>query len=487
MAGRRNRPDAVGLYSEVGLSGAVIFLSVIVLVAVVTTVFATIRPPSIGQIEREIWVDWAHLTSDSTGFTLVDQIVEGRQAAARERISAFGRLIEDQGERFVIPTSVRSIRILTPDGEAFADWRSPLSDSADKNWNILDIELSDPDEGVVGSLEVGYKFYVRGVGGTGSFESISRLLSRYHWTLWPVSIVATIVLVGLVAYLSRVRERAGRLRAQAVTLELAHQMCHELRNGLWAFSLEGRNLRQLFQTVEDYFRAEPEALEAARKRLQLSDADNERFLRAYRKSLTAQGVDPGADVLPCAEMAKESYQQIESFSRYINLTVEELDRNLLGTRADWDPTLMRLSDAWKEACDLLEMRFRSAGVAHRDRIDADDDLVIADRRALVHIFVNLAKNAIEAMRDTPPPRVLEVEIGVDASRVLCALRNRGKTIAPNDLPHIFRRGFSTKHGAGRGTGLALVEQSVRQLDGAITVTSDNADGTCVSLSFPKAG
>jgi signal transduction histidine kinase len=332
-------------------------------------------------------------------------------------------------------------------------------------------------------LEVGYKFYGSGLE---SLPNIRRLQVLYTRGLWLVGVLATVVLVALLVNVSRLRERADRLRNQQITLELAHQMCHELRNGLWAFSLEGKNLRQFFNLVDGYFKAEPAAFERAAGQLNLEPAAEKRLRRTYVKAIAAAGVDPQTDLLPCAEMAKDAFQQIESFSRYINLTVEELDRNLLGAVGQWQPARVRLSEAWTEACDLLQMRFKSAGVVPHDERATDEDWINADRRSLVHVFVNLAKNATEAMRDSKGSRDLEFKVESTQGQVICTVHNRGRAIAQEDLPFIFRRGYSTKPGAGRGTGLALVHESISRMGGKVEVSSSPEDGTWFRLSFPQA-
>jgi signal transduction histidine kinase len=132
------------------------------------------------------------------------------------------------------------------------------------------------------------------------------------------------------------------------------------------------------------------------------------------------------------------------------------------------------------------MRFKSAGVAHVERIETATDWVMADKRALTHVFVNLAKNAIEALRDRPGTRALTFTVRSDPRLVHCSVHNLGEPISREHLRYIFRRGFSTKAGAGRGTGLALVHESVHRMQGTIAVTSTVEEGTTFYLAFPKA-
>lgn len=478
----RKTVHADGLRRELGLSGVLTVLGFLTLIAVFTILFPILRPPTVEEVERDIWADWARLSVDSQGLTITDALIDGHRPAAQQLLETMGNLIVNQGDRFVVPTSVMYLRIRDREGEVFAEWqRRRVNDES--LWRELQIPLSDPVEGPVGELEVAYRFYSAGLE---SLPQIRRLQELYTVAAFTVAILALVTLFAALANLSRIRERAGRLQSQQITLDLARQMCHELRNGLWAFSLEGKNLRQLFGLVDEFFRVFPTALFAAATKAGLDETKAQRLKRYLYKSLADEHLDPELDMASSNDMAKEADAQIQSFTRYINLTVEELDRNLLGTNEAWHAEVVRLSDGWHEACELLRMRFRSAGVSTVESIESDADWVQGDRRALVHIFVNLAKNAVEAVRNQPEPRQIHFHLTVSGDVVQCRVRNFGVPIPPQHLPHLFTRGFSTKQGAGRGRGLALVLDSVERMDGSITVTSSEAEGTCFHLELPQA-
>lgn len=470
-------------WSDFGLPGIFVFLSVVALLALVTMLVAAIRPPTVEELERDIWADWARYATDSQGRTLVDQLLDHRQPAGRQLVTNLGNLIANFGDQFVVRTAVRYLRIRDRTGAVFANWELPTADADDLGWKDLVLDLKDPNDFRVGTLEVAYRFYG---GGLESLPNIRRLQGLYRAALWLAGVLALVSLMAIIANILRLRERAKRVQSQQVTLDLAHQMCHELRNGLWAFSLESKNLRQLFQLVDDYFRVAPRAMEAAANRLAIEPGRWERFQRLLTKELAASQVDPQTDLLPTNDMARQAEAQIESFARYINLTVEELDRYLLGTAGPWEAVRLRLRDVWFEACELLRLRFRSAGVETCDDFQTDDDWIEADRRALVHAFVNLAKNAIEAMRDRPAPRRIIFQVTADDATVHCSLTNSGAPIAPAHLPRVFESGFTTKQGAGRGTGLTIVRESMLRMGGTITVTSSQEGGTCFQLQFPRA-
>ncbi|MFO0945105.1 MAG: HAMP domain-containing sensor histidine kinase [Planctomycetota bacterium] len=482
MRSSRHSVNDGGISSELGPSGLLTVLGFLALVALVILLFPVVRPPTVEEVERDIWSDWARLSVDSEGKTIVDGLLENRRAASQRLLETLGKLVSSEGDRFVVRTDVRYLRIRDRQDQVFAEWRSQSEDDVFGNWKEITVNLEDPLEGKVGTLEVAYQFYG---GGLESLPNIRRLRETYSLAFLLVAALALVTMIAALANLSRIRERAGRLQSQQVTLDLARQMCHELRNGLWAFSLEGRNLRRLFAVVDEYFAALPLAITEALGRVGLDSGQQERFQRQLEKSLAAKGVDPNSDVRSSNELAKDAEQQIQSFTRYINLTVEELDRNLLGSNLHWEPKTIRLTEGWNEALELLQLRLRSAGVEWLMDAAAEEDWIVGDRRALVHLFVNLVKNAVEAMRESPSPRIVRFGVVVERGEVRCHVRNGGKPIAAEHLPHIFQPGFSTKAGAGRGTGLALVAESVARMHGSIRVSSSEVEGTTFHLVFPQ--
>lgn len=461
--------------------GLATFFAVAALVAGITVLFVLIRPPTVEEVERDIWSDWARLATDAQGRTIVDQLLDDHQAAGQRLLESLGRLIESGGDGFVVPTRVRYLRIRDRSGDVFAQWIGE-SGSPTSGWKELSLPLIDPKENrAVGALEVSFQFYGAGLE---SLPHIRRLERTYAAAFWLVVLLAAVILLAVFVNIARLRERAGRLESQRIALELARQMCHELRNGLWAFSLEGKNVEQLFAAIDDFAEHAPEALRQACRRCGLSDEETRRLERAYGRQLADRRLEPGVDLASANQLARQAHVQIESFSRYISLTVEELDRNLLGAAGQWTPAPLRVYDAWEEACRLLELRLRGAGVEiHADR-PVSDDWVLADHRALVHVFVNLLKNAVEEMRTLPPPRRIDLRIERQGSEILCSVANAGREIPARELEHLFKPGWSTKPGPGRGTGLVLVQQALARMGARIQAEGRAGGGAVFRLRFP---
>ena len=58
----------------------------------------------------------------------------------------------------------------------------------------------------------------------------------------------------------------------------------------------------------------------------------------------------------------------------------------------------------------------------------------------------------------------------------------GSGIAPDDLPHIFERGYGTD--GGNGLGLTICRDIIESTGGAIAVTETNEAGTTIAFTVP---
>ena len=108
----------------------------------------------------------------------------------------------------------------------------------------------------------------------------------------------------------------------------------------------------------------------------------------------------------------------------------------------------------------------------------------ADEAQLRQAFLNLIRNAREAMVSAPVKR-LRISVAHDrrARRVVVQVADSGAGIDQAHVGKIFDPFFSTK-AQGTGLGLALVQQIVVDHGGQIDVESAPGQGTTFTLSFP---
>jgi len=105
---------------------------------------------------------------------------------------------------------------------------------------------------------------------------------------------------------------------------------------------------------------------------------------------------------------------------------------------------------------------------------------LLDRDRMREAFINLIKNAIEAMPDGGA-----LKVSTSFRERLCKVRfeDEGRGIADDDLPHIFEVYYTTKD-EGSGLGLAQVYQVIREHGGRIDVKSRLGKGSVFTVALP---
>lgn len=99
--------------------------------------------------------------------------------------------------------------------------------------------------------------------------------------------------------------------------------------------------------------------------------------------------------------------------------------------------------------------------------------VLAERRALEQVLINLVDNAIKY---TPQGGEIRISIADEAGQAVIEVANTGPGIPAKHLPRVFERFYRVDAGrsrelGGTGLGLSIVKHLVAKLEGEITVDS----------------
>jgi len=108
--------------------------------------------------------------------------------------------------------------------------------------------------------------------------------------------------------------------------------------------------------------------------------------------------------------------------------------------------------------------------------------IAADIELLDQALINLVRNAIEALRDTPEGRISLSAHRDPDGRVAIVVADNGPGIAPDQREKIFVPFFTTKR-QGSGVGLTLVRQIATAHGAAVDVSSTPGGGATVSMRF----
>ncbi len=115
------------------------------------------------------------------------------------------------------------------------------------------------------------------------------------------------------------------------------------------------------------------------------------------------------------------------------------------------------------------------------------DPIEAQRSKLIHVLVNLIKNAKEAMSENDPEeKAITIKTWQDHNRVYLSISDNGPGIPEEDVKKIFTHGFSTKS-SGHGFGLHSSANYMKEMKGEITVDNNkNGRGAIFTLIFQKS-
>lgn len=108
--------------------------------------------------------------------------------------------------------------------------------------------------------------------------------------------------------------------------------------------------------------------------------------------------------------------------------------------------------------------------------------ISGDPVLLEQVMINLLKNALEAVQDTPDGQVLMSADRDEQMRTLIRISDNGQGIPEANMEQIFVPFFTTKP-TGSGIGLSLARQIMRQHQGDIQVVSEEGKGTVFTLIF----
>jgi len=129
-----------------------------------------------------------------------------------------------------------------------------------------------------------------------------------------------------------------------------------------------------------------------------------------------------------------------------------------------------------------------------DRYGVDFDLqipdpaprLLADRVQLEQVLLNIMRNAVEAVALQPEERRrVTLRARLAGGFVEIDISDRGEGIAPENLPRVFDRYFTTREG-GTGLGLYIVREIVRAHGGQIGVAPNPDGGVTFHIRWPAA-
>jgi two-component system sensor histidine kinase PhcS len=139
------------------------------------------------------------------------------------------------------------------------------------------------------------------------------------------------------------------------------------------------------------------------------------------------------------------------------------------------------------------LRFLSNEMKDKATIEiklAAQQSVRANKNKLIHVFVNLIQNSLDAMKEKPFPNGEKPTIWIEGQETKDAscliVRDNGPGIASEHIDKIFDPFYTTKDvGEGMGLGLSICYRIMQECQGKISVRTEPGKFCEFTLEFPK--
>lgn len=235
--------------------------------------------------------------------------------------------------------------------------------------------------------------------------------------------------------LSESRQKLAQQQRQLAWREMARQIAHEIKNPLTPMKLSIQHLQR-----------------------SLGNKDDSRFKKQFRRT-TATLIEQIDSLVHIAN-------EFSSFARLPKRKVVVLD----------------LRKEMSEAHVLMQAE-ASAEVTLDLQLPDTPLLIQADSNELRRTYINLIKNALEAVRDQETRRVT-VTARSDGDEIITEVIDNGCGIPSEVQDRIYEPNFSTKT-SGAGLGLAIAKQAVELSGGQISFTTEQGRGTIMRIILPR--
>jgi two-component system, cell cycle sensor histidine kinase DivJ len=251
-------------------------------------------------------------------------------------------------------------------------------------------------------------------------------------------------------------------------------------------------MREITQRKE-----QEQAVEEARAEAERANAAKSRFLATMSHELRT----PLNAIIGFSEMlTKEGALMIDAERRhdYAHL-INESGRHLLSVvngildmskietgNFEITPEPFAPEQVIGDCCQLLTLEAREAGIEIVTRLPGDLKDIVADKRSLSQIMINLISNAIKF---TGRGGKITVGAKADGNAIVVTVEDNGVGIDAEDLPRVgdaffqARSSYDRRHD-GTGLGLSIVKGLLALHGGDMEIASRLGEGTCVTIRLP---
>jgi len=154
------------------------------------------------------------------------------------------------------------------------------------------------------------------------------------------------------------------------------------------------------------------------------------------------------------------------------------------THGETERRIESLSALMTEATALALVGSREHGIDVQVNLDPKADLVFVDRVQIQQVLLNLVRNAMEAMLDSPT-RALMITASAEQGFVTVSVEDTGSGVSETLAPQLFQP-FITSKQTGMGIGLSICRTIVEAHGGRIWFEPGTDGGTIFRFTLPLA-
>jgi len=181
------------------------------------------------------------------------------------------------------------------------------------------------------------------------------------------------------------------------------------------------------------------------------------------------------------DMMREALQETAKQS----LRAGEIIRHLreFTTRGDTDKTPEDVKKLVEEAGALALVGSRERNIRSEFVFSSDHDSVLVDRVQIQQVLMNLMRNAMEAMKDSPRRELTVRTSRRNEGQLEIEVADTGPGIAEDIAARLFQP-FVTSKAGGMGIGLSISRRIIQSHGGDLTYRRNEAGGATFSFTLP---
>jgi signal transduction histidine kinase len=221
---------------------------------------------------------------------------------------------------------------------------------------------------------------------------------------------------------------------------------------------------------------------------------------AHELNQPLNAIKMGSDFLKMMISKRENIKE-EHLSQVVNEISNQVDRasevinrlKAFGQRPDFAKAPVNINDPIRDVIAILSPRLRLEDI--ETQLDLDETLpkILGHKSRLGQVICNLVINACEAISakkkvsEDDGKHLIRIHTSCEDNKVVFTVFDTGVGILESNIGRIHEPFFTTKAmGQGKGLGLSIGYEIIRDLGGRIDIQSKENQGTTFKVIFPCA-